>query len=319
MAKTGGRNSSSHGPPRQDGHLVSQLTNIKSSENIPQSQGGEMRFAVLEGRAHLVSPDGYALADIEKISKGDISSDPNHCFSVWDQVKTLSQRQTTYDIPLSISKLDAPSPRPPQMFGIGLNYRSHALESGMDIPKTPLTFPKFLTSVNSPNGDIPIDSNTVDFEAELVVVIAAPGRNIEIENAWSHIAGVCPGQDISDRGLQFASVPPQFGLGKSKRGYSPFGPWLTSPDEISNKDEIEISCTVNGEEMQKSSTGDLIFSVPEIVHYLSTIVELLPGDVIFTGTPGGVGVSRKPPIFLKSGDTVVTTLSGVGTITNLCI
>ena len=152
-----------------------------------------------------------------------------------------------------------------------------------------------------------------------MVVIAAPGRNIEINNAWSHVAGVCPGQDISDRGLQFASSPPQFGLGKSKRGYSPFGPWLTSPDEISNKDEIIISCLLNGEEMQNSSTADLIFSVPEIVHFLSTIVELLPGDVIFTGTPGGVGVSRKPPVFLNSGDSIVTTLTGIGTITNRCV
>jgi 2-keto-4-pentenoate hydratase/2-oxohepta-3-ene-1,7-dioic acid hydratase in catechol pathway len=278
-----------------------------------------MKFAVLRGRAHLVSLDCSALADIETISGGTISSDPNYCFSVWDQVQALAKQKHNYNIPCIPSELDAPSPRPPQMFGIGLNYRSHALESGMDIPKTPLTFPKFLSSVNSPNGDIPIDSSTVDFESELVVVIAKPGRDIATENAWSHIAGVCPGQDISDRGVQFASVPPQFGLGKSKRGYSPFGPWLTTPDEIPNKEELAILCTVNGEEMQNSTTGDLIFPVSDIIHYLSSIVELLPGDVIFTGTPGGVGVSRKPPVFLKSGDTVVTTLAGVGSITNRCI
>jgi 2-keto-4-pentenoate hydratase/2-oxohepta-3-ene-1,7-dioic acid hydratase in catechol pathway len=130
---------------------------------------------------------------------------------------------------------------------------------------------------------------------------------------------VCPGQDISDRGLQFSSTPPQFGLGKSRAGFSPFGPWLVSVDELANRDCLEISCSVNGIEMQRSLTNDLIFSVSQIIEFLSSVVELLPGDVIFTGTPGGVGVSRKPPLFLKSGDIITTTLTGIGTLTNHCI
>ena len=278
-----------------------------------------MRFAVLDGRAHLVSPHADALVDVEKASHGALPSDPWLCFAQWEKVLAIAGQQLRFDIPLDVSALQAPSPCPRQMFGIGLNYRSHAEESGMEIPKVPLTFPKFSSSVNSPNGDVPISGALVDFEAELVVVISHGGRNISQESAWSHIAGVCPGQDISDRGLQFSSTPPQFGLGKSRAGFSPFGPWLVSVDELANRDCLEISCSVNGIEMQRSLTNDLIFSVSQIIEFLSSVVELLPGDVIFTGTPGGVGVSRTPPLFLKSGDIITTTLTGIGTLTNHCI
>ena len=189
----------------------------------------------------------------------------------------------------------------------------------MPIPTTPLTFTKFSSSVSGPNADIPITGSSVDWEVELVVVVGTGGRNISVADAWNHIAGLCVGQDISDRALQFASQPPQFSLGKSRKGYSPFGPWLVDAIDVPNRDELRMTCTLNGEEVQNTLTNDLIFDVSDTVSYLSEIVELLPGDVIFTGTPGGVGVSRKPQVFLKTGDVLVSTIEGVGSTTNRCV
>jgi 2-keto-4-pentenoate hydratase/2-oxohepta-3-ene-1,7-dioic acid hydratase in catechol pathway len=275
-----------------------------------------MRFAVLNGRAHLVSPDGRSLVDVNAASNGALPAAANSCFAEWNALREFASSNTHFDIPLDERQLDAPSPDARQVFGIGLNYRSHAEESSMDIPTSPLTFPKFPSSITSPHGDVVLSGPLVDFEAEVVAVISAGGRNITEANAWNHVAGICPGQDISDRGLQFASNPPQFGLGKSRETFSPFGPWLVSPDELANKDALVVSCALNGEEMQRASTDDLIFSIPATIEYLSSIVELYPGDVIFTGTPGGIGATRKPPRFLASGDVLTTTIDGIATITN---
>jgi 2-keto-4-pentenoate hydratase/2-oxohepta-3-ene-1,7-dioic acid hydratase in catechol pathway len=158
----------------------------------------------------------------------------------------------------------------------------------------------------------------VDWEVELVVVMSSGGRNIAKADAWKHIAGISVGQDISDRALQFAAQPPHFDLGKSKKNYGPFGPWLVDAAEVADRDALRMTCTLNGEEVQNTLTDDLVFNVGDIVEYLSGIVELLPGDVIFTGTPGGVGVSRKPAVFLKPGDVLVSTIEGIGTTTNKC-
>lgn len=189
----------------------------------------------------------------------------------------------------------------------------------MPIPEQPLTFTKFSSSIAGPNADIPIPGPTVDWEAELVVVVSSGGRDIPAGSAWDHIAGVAVGQDISDRKLQLATTPPQFSLGKSRRNFSPFGPWLVDARDISNRDAMNLTCHVNDTRVQAARTDDLIFSVPAIVEYLSGIVQLLPGDVIFTGTPAGVGAGSKPPVFLKPGDTITTTLEGVGTIVNRCV
>lgn len=277
-----------------------------------------MKFAVHQGRAKLVSEDGGSMADVERASGGSLPSDPNACFARWTDVVAFAKTSIAYDEPCDVSTLDAPSPHARQVFGIGLNYRHHAEESNMPIPTAPLTFPKFPSSINAPYGDVIIDVPAGDFEAELVVVVGTGGRNIPAAQAWNALAGICVGQDISDRALQFASQPPQFGLGKSRLGYSPFGPWLTSPDSVPNRDALQLSCHLNGEEMQTTNTNDLIFSVTDLVTYLSSIVELLPGDVIFTGTPGGIGATRKPPRFLAPGDVLTTTLAGVATITNTC-
>jgi len=278
-----------------------------------------LRFACKNGRSHLVVGPHNGLVDLAEASEGMFSSEPIEAFRRWNEVREFASSYTGTGTPCDVNELDAPSPWPTQVFGIGLNYRTHAEESGMEIPKTPLTFTKFTSSIAHGNADIPLYSPSVDWEVELVVVISTGGRNIAPADAWNHVAGIAVGQDISDRQLQFASQPPQFNLGKSRKNYSPFGPWLIDARDVSNRDALHMTCTLNGEVVQDTSTDDLIFSVSDIISYLSTIVQLLPGDVIYTGTPGGVGVSRKPPVFLKAGDVLVSTIDGIGTTTNTCV
>ena len=279
----------------------------------------QLRLGAVDGRAVLVHPDGSKMSDLASVSNGLFSSDPMDAFPRWQELRAFAASCTDTGAPIALDRLGAPSPRPAQVFGIGLNYREHAVETGAKIPESPLTFTKFPTSINAPFGDIPVDVPTADWEVELVVVVGSGGRDIATSDGWDAIAGLCIGQDISDRLLQWATQPPQFSLGKSRRGYAPFGPWLLDAHSLANRDSLTLWCSVNGIEKQRSSTDDLIFNVPTLVSYLSSIVELLAGDVIFTGTPSGVGGARKPPEFLKPGDVVVSTLEGVGSITNHCV
>lgn len=280
-----------------------------------------LRLANVAGRAALVNADGTHVVDLETVSSGRFAADPMATFAEWDAVRTFAESlpASAFTTPVDALALGAPAPKPYQVFGIGLNYRSHAEESGLPIPTSPLTFTKFTSSIAAPNADIPLGSTTVDWEVELVVVVASGGRDIAAATAWNHVAGIAVGQDISDRSLQFATKPPQFNLGKSRRGYSPFGPWLTDAAAIPQRDRLHMSMLLNGETVQDTMTDDLIFDVPAIVAYLSSIVELLPGDVIYTGTPGGVGMSHTPPRFLAAGDVIVSTIDGVGTMTNRCV
>ena len=279
----------------------------------------DLRFGVVDGRSVLVYPDGTRVSDLEKSSHGAFSSDPLHAFSKWAQVRSFAANYTDKGFPIDPEQFDAPSPHARQIFGIGLNYRAHALETGAPLPETPLTFTKFSSSINRPFGEIPVSVPTCDWEVELAVVVGSGGRDIRVEDGWRSLAGVCVGQDISDRLLQRATQPPQFNLGKSRRGYTPFGPWLVDCETVTKRDSLVLSCAVNGVQKQHSSTDDLIFNVPTLVSYLSSIVELLPGDVIYTGTPSGVGGARKPPEFLKPGDVIVSSLEGLATITNRCV
>ena len=279
-----------------------------------------LRFTSRNGRAHLVVGADHRLVDLEKVSGGKFSSEPIDAFRRWKELRAFAATvpEDSGDI-CDVHSLDAPSPWPTQVFGIGLNYRSHAEESGLPIPTSPLTFAKYSSSIAHGDADIPLGGSSIDWEVELVVVIADGGRNISHENAWDHVAGIAVGQDISDRALQFASQPPQFTLGKSRKNYSPFGPWLIDAADVPERDALHMTCTLNGETVQDTSTDDLIFSVSDIISYLSEIVQLLPGDVIYTGTPGGVGVSRQPAVFLKPGDVLVSTIDGIGTTTNRCV
>lgn len=221
------------------------------------------------------------------------------------------------DGPVDPSALGPCVPRPPKVFAIGLNYRSHAGESGMAVPPAPLTFTKFATCLTGPAADIVLTGATVDWEVELVVVIGTGGRNIARAEAWNHVAGITLGQDVSDRTVQLTGTPPQFSLGKSFDTFGPIGPAVVSTDSFADPDDIELWCDVAGERMQHGRTSHLIFPVPELVEYLSGICPLEPGDIVFTGTPEGVGMARGR--FLAPGELVESGAAGIGTLANRCV
>ena len=272
-----------------------------------------MKLANVAGRAALVLGD--QVADVAAASDGRFGADPMNLYDQWDEFRDFAANVTTPTGSLIEAKLRNPVPRPRQVFAIGINYRSHAKESGMAVPEVPIVFTKFPTSLAGPFDDIEVVGDSTDWEVELVVVIGRPADRVAEADAWTHVAGLTIGQDISDRHLQFAAGA-QFSLGKSRRGYGPIGPWLVTPDELDNPDDVGLGCSVNGETMQDGRTSDLVFNVPRLVAELSAILPLLPGDVIFTGTPGGVGVARKPPLYLAPGDILETWVEGIGAIRN---
>jgi 2-keto-4-pentenoate hydratase/2-oxohepta-3-ene-1,7-dioic acid hydratase in catechol pathway len=280
-------------------------------------------LASLGGRAHLVDPERTFAVDLERMSDGRFSADPMANFGRWDELRDFARlvqiSGNVEAVPVTPELLDAPAPRPTQLVAVGLNYRNHAIEFGAPIPTSPVTFTKFPSAINTPNGDVTLVGETCDWEAEMVLVVGRGGRDIPRNKAWDAIAGVCVGQDFTNRTLQMASQPPQFSLGKSHKGFAPFGPWVVDAATLASRDSLDISCTLNGEIVQQANTKDFIFDVSEIVAYLSSIIELRPGDLVYTGTPSGIGQSRTPQMFLKPGDTVVTTLEGVGSITSHCI
>ncbi len=255
----------------------------------------------------------YVGVDVEAASEGLFGADPQAVYSRWDEFHAWAAAVSLADAqPISAESLHAVVPRPAQVFALGLNYASHATESGYELPTEPVVFTKYVSSFTGPAGQITLSPGNVDWEVELVAVIGRGAHRVPAERGWDHVAGLTVGQDISDRSTQFAAAPPQFGMGKSYPGYSPLGPVLVTPEELADRDDIEVGCEVNGESMQKGRTSDLIFSVPALVAKLSAIVELLPGDVIFTGTPEGVGMGRDPQRFLRPGDELRTWASGIG-------
>lgn len=274
------------------------------------------KLANIAGRAALVEGENYY--DLETISNGDFDEDTTNALKNLDGLMALSSELSKAE-PSGILKdanIDAPVSAPKNCYAVGLNYRNHAEEAGMDIPSSPMVFTKHTTCLVGPNANIEMRSDNVDYEAELVAVIGMPGKDISEDKAWDHVAGLCVGQDVSDRTVQFSSKPPQFNLGKSFDTFGPMGPYLVSPDGLKDKDSLDIECKVNEEIRQKDNTNDLIFNVPSIISYLSEIVTLNTGDVIFTGTPGGVGVMEGK--FLKEGDIVTTSIEGIGTLKNVC-
>jgi 2-keto-4-pentenoate hydratase/2-oxohepta-3-ene-1,7-dioic acid hydratase in catechol pathway len=275
-----------------------------------------MKLANVDGRAAIVCND--SVADVHEVSGGRFGPDPMSVFDDWPAFAAFAREITSGNVPLDTQRLRCPVPAPRQVFAIGLNYRTHAEESGMAIPAVPATFTKFPASLAGPFDDIEIVGDTVDWEVELVVVIGTRADRVAVDAAWSHVAGLTVGQDVSDRTLQFAAGA-QFSLGKSRRGYGPMGPWLVTPDEVPNPDDLALGCAVDGETMQDARTSDLIFDVPQLVAQLSAVLPLLPGDVLFTGTPAGIGAARKPARFLHPGDVVESWIEGVGTIRNRCV
>jgi 2,4-didehydro-3-deoxy-L-rhamnonate hydrolase len=275
-----------------------------------------VKIASVRDRAVLVLGD--QIADIATLSDGLFGPDPMSLYDDWDAFVDLASTVTTGTDPLDPTLLGCPVPRPRQVFAIGLNYRSHAEESGMAVPDVPATFTKFPASLAGPFDDIEIVGETIDWEVELVAVVGRRADRVAQADAWDHIAGLTVGQDISDRHLQFAAGA-QFSLGKSRRGYGPMGPWLVTPDEVADRDDLALGCSVDGEVVQDARTDDLIFDVPQLVAELSAVLPLLPGDVIFTGTPAGVGATRQPARFLHPGQVLETWIEGIGTIRNRCV
>lgn len=211
-------------------------------------------------------------------------------------------------------QLVCPLPDSRQVFAVGMNYAAHTKELGVAAPKAPSVFTKFPSSLTGPTVTVAHHGEKTDWETELVVVIGQGGRDIAESDALNHVAGYMVGQDLSDRAVQFINDPPQFSLAKSFAGYGPIGPWLTTPDEVPDLAQQTLTTTVNGATMQQSTLADLIFSPATLVSYLSHIVALEPGDLIFTGTPSGTGVGRQPQIFLHAGDQLTSRITGLGTL-----
>lgn len=275
-----------------------------------------MRLACVDARAVVVLGD--EVADVFTVSDGRFGPDPMTLYDRWDAFSEFAAGITTTTAELHEPALGCPVPSPRQVFAIGLNYRAHAEESGLQVPEVPATFTKYPASLAGPFDDIEIVGDATDWEVELVAVIGRRADRVAEADGWSHVAGLTVGQDISDRTLQFAAGM-QFSLGKSRRGYGPMGPWVVTIDELDDPDDLRLGCSVDGEVMQDDRTSDLVFSVPRLVAELSAVLPLLPGDVIFTGTPSGVGMARDPRRSLQPGNLLVSWVEGIGTIRNRCI
>jgi len=212
----------------------------------------------------------------------------------------------------------APIPRPEKVICIGLNYIDHAKETGKEPPPEPVVFNKFPQSIIAPLEPIvlPKLSDKVDYEAELVVVIGVGGKHISEANALNHVAGYACGHDVSARDWQQGKPAGQWLLGKSFDTFAPFGPMIVTSDEVGDPGNLRVQFRLNGQTLQDGNTDKLIFSVPTLIAYLSSVVALSPGDVIFTGTPPGVGCARKPPIYLKPGDVAEVEIEKLGILKN---
>lgn len=283
-----------------------------------------MRLASIEGRAKLIQ--AQKIFDVSTVSSGRFSHQLDLVWERWDEFEAWTRDLDfdTQDATLvgGDTVFDAPVRRPRQIFAVGLNYKDHADESGLALPSQPLVFTKFASSIAGPNSVVELSGTRVDWEAELVVVVGRGGRGITREEALSHVAGVMVGQDLSDRTTQNAGAPPQFSLGKSYEGYAPTGPWVVTLDELPKRDAsgLRITCDIldpgtgKRQRVQDGKSSDMVFGVEELIEHLSSIVELYPGDLVFTGTPAGVGIGMDPNQFLSPGLVLETTIEHVGTI-----
>ena len=275
------------------------------------------RLANVGGRGALVDGDHYY--DLEELADGALSPDPMAALTTPDLLAELASglggRQPTGLV--TEATLGPPVPRPRNSYGVGLNYRSHAEEASMEIPDVPLVFTKFPSCITGPFDEVRLRSDRCDYEGELVVVVGPGGADIDPADAWDHVVGLTVGQDVSDRHAQFMTQPPQFNLGKSFDTFGPIGPVVVSPDCFDDPDDLILTTHVNGEARQDDRTSNMVFPVADLVAFLSRITTLATGDIIFTGTPDGIGAAQG--LFLADGDVITTTIDGIGTMTNACV
>lgn len=275
-----------------------------------------MRLANHDGRAVLVLPgtDDKA-ADVATASAGAFGPDLQGIYDRWEEfVSWAADADLVADVVLDRTRLGSPSPRPSQVVAIGLNYADHAAETGFEPPTDlPPVFTKFASSITGPYGEVSLpEGGHTDWEVEVVAVIGKQAHRVSAEEAWDHVAGLSVGQDLSERILQFVGQAPQFGFAKSYPGFAPIGPWLVTLDEIPDRDDLALGCAIDGQVVQDGRTSKLIFSIPRTIAKLSEVITLRPGDVIFTGTPDGVGLGMQPQRFLQPGETLRTWVEGIG-------
>ncbi|WP_375481071.1 fumarylacetoacetate hydrolase family protein [uncultured Jatrophihabitans sp.] len=278
-----------------------------------------MRIANVDGNLAIVVGDGYI--DVSRASARQFGSDVQQVYSRRDELVDWwqgSRGERDIDGALSEVTLRAPVPRPRQVFALGLNYDEHAREAGLHSKGPVPVFTKFPSCIADPFGDIRLPTEFVDWEVELVVVIGRETSEVTEDDAWSHVAGLTVGQDLSERHEQMEGAAPQFSLAKSYAGFGPIGPCVVTVDEIDDPDDLELRTEVNGEIMQNSRTSYMIAGVAETIARLSRVCTLWPGDLIFTGTPGGIGNARNPKVFLRPGDELVSTIETIGTIRQRC-
>ena len=281
-----------------------------------------MRLVTFEhqGSRRLGVRTGDAIVDL---SKADASLPTNMRDFLAAGDSALNSAKAAADkgehtISVSEVKICAPINNPEKIICIGLNYADHAAESGMPIPPEPVVFSKYASSIIDPGDEIvaPSVSNEVDYEVELVVVIGKSGRHISEADALSHVAGYTVGHDVSARDYQLQKPAGQWMMGKTFDTFAPIGPDLVTSDEVADPGNLNIRCILNGETVQDSNTSQLIFSIEKLISYLSHVLTLTPGDLIFTGTPPGVGMGRTPQLWLKDGDVVVCEVDGIGRLEN---
>jgi 2-keto-4-pentenoate hydratase/2-oxohepta-3-ene-1,7-dioic acid hydratase in catechol pathway len=272
-----------------------------------QTGGVTPKVGVVAGE-HVIPVDGFA--DMNSfLSAGDSS------LSVAEKIEREGHSAKT-KYPIRDVRLLAPVTRPGKIIAVGLNYRDHALETKQPIPASPMIFAKFPSSINGPEGAVvlPADDPQGDYEAELAVVIGRRTKAVAEADALNHVAGYMPLNDVSARRWQFADK--QWVRGKSCDTFCPTGPWLTTRDAVPDPQALAIRMRVNGVVVQDSNTSNLIFGVAALIAFISAAITLEPGDIIATGTPGGVGVFRDPPVFLKSGDVMEVEIEGLGVLRN---
>ncbi len=286
-----------------------------SQRRVPRSLASRPGF---KQAARAVVEDGFAPRDmVELLSRGESWRKALDVVTA-SLAKALDPAKAPRGLltPLASARLRPPIAMPRKITCIGLNYADHAREQGTEPPEKPIYFLKSHNTICGPGDPIllPPNSSQVDYEAEFAVVIGKGGRRIPEEKAYEHVAGYMILNDVSARDMQFGDK--QWFRGKSCDTFAPTGPWIVTKDEIPDPHNLRISLTLNGETMQDSSTRNLVFKVPFLISYLSQSVTWEVGDLISTGTPPGVGVFRKPQVFLKSGDTVSITVERIGTLTN---